>query len=314
MMNIKRELKKESRNVPDIRERVKSELGIEKQPKQAKRLNKTWQYLAIPICAVAVVAIVLSVVLIPKTGDNVINGITQTQANYGKAAIMAFDVMNGISLEAGSASYESNLSLVEQVNGYIKSFEKYLDDSVSISLIDKDKANGLKIVSGSEEYFFRYNANEGNEKAIEGIFTVGEQEYFTEARVGVEEEKGESTQYVFMTMYYGKSKGDSYIQLEYEIENEKSEKESVLKYYVYSDNVLIEQTEIETEIEANERSVEIFIAKGEKIFKYSYEIEDNEAELVIEESGKPQISCKLIFSESGNIYKFDGYDEIVIDD
>lgn len=312
MMNIKRELKKESRNIPDIRERVKSELGIEKQS-QAKRRNKTWQYLAIPICAVVVVAIVLSVVLIPKTGDG-INEITQMQVNYGKAAIMAFDVMSGISSEAGSASQESNMALVEQVNGYIKSFEKYLDDSVSISLIDKDKANGLKIVSGSEEYFFRYNATDGNEKAIEGIFTVGEKEYFTEAKVGVEEEKGESTQYVFMTMYYGKNKSDSYIRLEYEIENEASEKESVLKYYVYLDNVLIEQTEIETEIEANERSVEIFISKGEKTFKYSYEIEDNEAELVIEESGKPQISCKLIFSESGNIYKFDGYDEITIDD
>ena len=316
MVNVKKELKKESRNVPDIRENVKRELGIEKGTPHEKQRKIKWQFFAMPVCALVVVAIVLCAVLIPGGNGNIADEITQMQVNYGKAAVMAFDVMSGMTMEAGIASYESNFALVEQVNGYINSLEKYLDDSFSIALVNGKDANELKIISGKEEYYFSYNviSSDGNKTEIDGIFKAGQKEYFTEAKIETETDNEESSQCISMSMYYGKDKSSNYIRLEYEIENEGIEKETVLKYYVYENNAMVEKTEIETEIESDERSVEIFIVKGEKTFKYSYEIESDEAELVIEESDGPKISCKLIFSENGNIYKFEDYDEIIIDD
>ena len=121
-MNIKRQLKKEADFVPDIRENLKEELGLNKKPQKTKI---KWQFILAPIMTVVVLAIVLSVVLVPNIGDKSPTVPTQMQIGSGKSVVVALSVLNGLNQEASAAADESEKnSLVEQGDGSVKSLEK----------------------------------------------------------------------------------------------------------------------------------------------------------------------------------------------
>ena len=288
-MNIKRQLKKEADFVPDIRENLKEELSLNKKPQKTKI---KWQFILAPIMTVVVLAIVLSVVLVPNIGDKNSTVPTQMQIGSGKSVVVALSVLNGINQEASAAADESEKkALVEQVDGYVKSLEKYLDSSFTITL---DGGNKLKIVNGQNTYNFEFKRNKGGEKS-----------YYAETYAKTVKSSSKVETNYNAKIYFGDKKGDSYVKLSYEVEEEVDEKEVTLSYSVYENGILTETAVIETEIEAAEKSVDIEITKGGKKYQYSYEIENDEAELEVKVDGVKTVDCKLIFTENGTKYKFD---------
>lgn len=301
-MNIKRQLKKEADFVPDIRENLKEELGLNKKPQKTKI---KWQFILAPIMTVVVLAIVLSVVLVPNIGDKSSTVPTQMQIGSGKSVVVALSVLNGLNQEASAAADESEKkALVEQVDGYVKSLEKYLDSSFTITL---DGGNKLKIVNGQNTYNFEFKRNKsgGGIEEMQGTLKVGEKSYYAETYAQTVKSLSKVETTYKAKIYFGDKKGDSYVKLSYEVEEEVDEKEVTLSYSVYENGILTETAVIETEIEAAEKSADIEITKGGKKYQYSYEIENDEAELEVKIDGVKTVDCKLIFTENGTKYKFD---------
>ncbi len=230
---------------------------------------------------------------------------------YGVGAVSCAEIL-GSTLNAQSAgtftalteavaSGPSSAGIKEQAenfNKYFTALNAFLDEGALTvetkantdenysQFATKLTVNGKDIAGNSTEYVMYYNetfvgqTTDGNEieskYTLEGVMLTGGVEYRLTGGKEIETENGEREEELKIRAYTGESTGD-FVEMKQEISEENNESEAGYVYRVYSDNKLIEETEVEFETEnkngKTETEFELEFRKGEAKGKYEVERE-----------------------------------------